>query len=90
MASHQAREPQAVAEHFNRYGYIGWPDQGGRRDHALIHSTFTPGKGWKRYPIRKRISRSWARKLRQEGVTTVSLVSAGREADFRIAELAKG
>jgi hypothetical protein len=88
MASHQAHEPQAAAEYFNRYGRVGWPDMGGR-DHALIAETFIPGKGWKHYPIRKRISPSWARKMRAEGVTDVALVSAGHRADFRIAELTR-
>jgi hypothetical protein len=42
---------------------------------------------WRRQSYRKRISRSWARKLKARGVTHVTLALDGREADFSVAEL---
>lgn len=77
---HQATEPPAVAAYFGR---CAEPD----REHAVIAQTFTQAKGWKTYPIRKRVSASWLRKLRSEGVTHVALASQGRCADFSIMEL---
>jgi phage tail sheath gpL-like len=79
--SHQATEPAIVAAYFNRFA-------GTDRDHAVIDKVFIPGRGWLRYPIRKRISSSWARKhLSREGVTSVALSSGGHVADFTLAEL---
>jgi hypothetical protein len=54
----------------------------------VIVETFTPGRGWVRAGWRKRVSRSWLRKLRREqGVTEVALDVGGRVADFRVSEL---
>ena len=74
----QAREPSVVATYFG---------PAHDRDHATIAQTFRPGSGWRTYPGRKRISGSWARRLRREGVTDVALACGGRLADFRIGEL---
>ena len=76
----QAHEPAAVSAYFG-------PSRD--REHAVIAETFHPDRGWKRPSFRKRISPSWARKLRREGVTGVALASAGRLADFRIEELTR-
>ena len=50
---------------------------------------FTPDRGWKTYPINKRISGAWARQAKALGVTAVAVQSAGRIADFRIEELTR-
>lgn len=39
---------------------------------------------------RKRITASWARKLRAEGVTAVALCCGNRTADFNLTEILKG
>ena len=74
---HQAQIPPVVLRYF-----------GPNTEHPIIEQVFTPGKGWKRYPIRKRISRAWVhRHLRPEGVEKVALRANGRLADFHVKEL---
>jgi hypothetical protein len=90
----RAQVPTAVADYFHRTGIGGWDFATGRPvvavPHPVIHATFVPGRGWRTYPVRKRISRSWAvRHLRPEGVTDVALAAGGRVADFRIQELTR-
>lgn len=72
--------------------------------HPVIAEVFRPGSGWLtlrglplavdrlvRGSYRKRITPSYARKLRREGVTAVSLdMGGGRRADFDIRELSRG
>lgn len=83
MSSHQAQEPQAVSQYFSKVpGSCGMS-----REHARIAAVFTPGRGWTTYPMHKRISPSWAKKMRREGVTCVALKAEGRVADFLIEEL---
>ena len=54
----------------------------------VVVQHFIPARGWKRHGWRKRISLSYARSLKNEGVTTVGLdMGNGRIADFRIDEL---
>jgi hypothetical protein len=56
----------------------------------IIFEAFGQETGWKRYPVRKRVSRSWLRKLRSEGYTRVSLAVGQYDhivADFSISEL---
>jgi len=56
----------------------------------VIAQAYHPDKGWKTYPMRKRISVSWALKMRAEGYTTVALeIAPGRLADFAIKELVR-
>jgi hypothetical protein len=69
-----------VSRYFGTYGVPG-------AEIPVIAQSFTPGKGWSRYPFRKRVSRAWLRKMKAEGVTSVALALNGRLADFRIAEL---
>ena len=84
-SSHQAQEPTAVAAYFaNVPGSCGMS-----REHARIAAVFVPSKGWTTYPMHKRISPSWAKKMRREGITSVALKSEGRMADFQIAELVR-
>jgi hypothetical protein len=85
----QAQVPPAVAAYFgtDAYGFPLGEGIAANRRHPIIVQHFTPEKGWKRHPIRKRVSVSWLRKLRAEGVTDVALSSGGRTADFRVAEL---
>lgn len=80
-----SQEPAAVAAYFGPLD----PRRGEGREHAIVAETFTPETGWKRSPVRKRISGSWARAARRSGITTVALTSAGRLADFRIEELTR-
>lgn len=60
-------------------------------EEAYITQDYHPDRGWQSYAMRKRISPSYARKLKEEGVTAVSLVPVsdpGRApADFQISEL---
>ena len=53
----------------------------------IVTAEFTPGRGWRTTGYAKRISGAWARKLRSEGVTHVSLTEGGRSADFSIEEI---
>jgi len=55
----------------------------------VIAQTFKPGQGWKRYTFAKRVSRSWVRKLKAQGITSVALAHNGRLADFTVTELLK-
>lgn len=54
---------------------------------AIVAQEFTLDKGWVRCSFRKRVSVSWLRRLRSEGVTHVALAAEGRVADFSVAEL---
>jgi len=82
MTTRQSQVPAAVRD------YIGsdyHPD-----DHPIVVQTFREnGRGWQRYPIRKRVSRSWAQKARAEGVTWVALSYRGRVIDFPIEKVAR-
>jgi DNA-directed RNA polymerase subunit RPC12/RpoP len=56
----------------------------------VIAQAYHPDKGWKTYPMRKRISVAWAIKMRAEGYTTVGLaVFPNRVADFSLKELVR-
>ncbi len=59
--------------------------------HPIVVDEFHPGRGWVTVPgYRKRITPSWARKLRREGITKVGLLIApNRVADFFTAELTR-
>ncbi len=61
-----------------------------RYDGIAIRSVFKPNRGWRRLPIRRRVSRPELIRLRNEGVTHVQLVYNGRTADFTIGELLGG
>jgi len=69
--------------------YFGLPPLPDRHNRVTIAATFTPGRGWVRYPGRKRVSGSWVRKLRREGVTDLALAYGGRVADFTARELTR-
>ena len=54
----------------------------------VVAEHFTPESGWRAHPWKKRISRSYARRLKREGVTCVGLrMAPGRIADFKIQAL---
>ncbi len=53
----------------------------------VITQQFTPGRGWRPYPSRKRVSRAAVRVLREQGVSALALAYDGRLADFRVQEL---
>jgi hypothetical protein len=78
---------RCAPELLDTYG-AGWP-----KIQPVVRQEFHPDRGWTSYHMRKRITRSWVRKLRQQGVTTVALLlgtGAGgrpRVADFRLTEL---
>lgn len=78
MNSRKAQVPRVVADYFGPHG-----------QHPIIVEAFTPSRGWWLYGFRKCISRSWARKLRTEGIEAVLLLEpqSGRRADFTIQEL---
>ena len=76
--SHSSQLPVAVAQ----YGAL----VGGWARYPYIDQYFRPEEGWKYYPFRKRISPSWARKLKADGVT-VALTDGRRHADFQVSEL---
>lgn len=81
-----ARYYAALTEHANAAaGRIAYDNA------AIIVQDFHPARGWQPCRMRKRISRSWARKLHREGVTAVAVVPVadpGRApADFTVAEL---
>jgi hypothetical protein len=59
----------------------------GSMEIPIIVAEFIPEHGWVRQSYRKRISLAWARRLRGEGVTHVTLACVGREADFSLDEI---
>ena len=87
MTTHQAQVPRVAREYFEwRLGL----DVTSFENHPVIREVFTPGKGWRLHPTRKRVSGAWVRKLRREqGVTAIQLESHGVLADFNAKELTK-
>lgn len=92
----QTQVPQVVRDHFGAersYGHGGTCA-------VYVAQAFKPGEGWKRYPFNKRISVSWARKMRREGYVAVALTDtprpldvslrAMRVADFTLNEIVRG
>lgn len=79
--SGQAEVPSVVAAYFG-------PMDDCRADHPVVAQKYVPGRGWVSCAgYRKRVSRSWVRKLRrEEGVTHVALQRGRRIADFSVAE----
>lgn len=85
MAKHQSSIPPLAYRYFSTI-----PDVlPGYSEPVLISQTFTTERGWKRYPVRKRVSLSELRKLRKAGATHVQLSCHGRSPDFAIADLLK-
>lgn len=80
--SHQAQVPGLIADYFSRIH----PDV---TEHPVITAHWTPGKGWRRQTYRKRVSVSWLRKLKAEGVTDIQVSAGGYTPDFSIAEILK-
>src|SRR5205823_8123481 len=79
MTSYSMQPLPAVAQYARERGGDPVP---------VIVEAFKPGTGWKRYTWRKRISRSWATKMRAAGYTAVSLdLGATGHADFKLNEL---
>ena len=79
MSSHALRPIPVVAAYAASCDGITEP---------VVVAHFTPGQGWRRHGWRKRISMSYARRLKGEGVTDVGLDMGGnRVADFRVDEL---
>lgn len=77
MADHTGRPPRALTE-----AYPGVP--------GIIAEEYHPARGWRPYRAALHITPSFARKLRAEGVTMVSIrIAPGRRADFTTAELAR-
>lgn len=66
------------------------PDVAKRYDGIIIRSVFKPNRGWRRLPIRRRVSRQELLRLSNEGATHVQLAYNGRTADFTIKELLGG
>jgi|SRR5882724_12289142 len=80
MTTHRSQVPALVAAYFG-ISILGIDG------HPLITSEFRPSWGWGRSQTAHRVSVSWLRKLRAEGVTSVALRLDGRVADFTIAEI---
>jgi hypothetical protein len=74
---HHAQVPGLIAEYFKRCHH-------GLSQHPVITQTWTPGIGWKRQTFRKRVTCSWLRKLKGEGVTAVQVSADGYLPDFTI------
>jgi hypothetical protein len=72
--SHAAQVPMAAQRYFASRGI----PMHRRGDHPVIAMPFRPEAGWRRYPIRKRVSTSALRRLRADGVTHVQLSAAGQ------------
>lgn len=89
MTTRQAQVPATVARYFGTTP--GGAGSGSRAaaEHPVITQAFHPGRGWKTYGFRKRISGAWARKMAAEGYTAVALTAGGRTADFTLAEILK-
>ncbi len=81
--SHQATVPARIA------AYFGIDQHPPYREFPTIDATWVPGRGWRSYPFTKRVSTSWFRKLRAEGVVSVQVCYGDRHADFDIREVAR-
>jgi hypothetical protein len=84
MTIHQAQVPPVVRDYFTSHPLAASRLE---REHPIITAQYRPGRGWTRYPIRKRVSRTWLLKMRGEGATSVQLTANGRAADFTIEEI---
>lgn len=80
-ARHQSQVPGLIAD------YFGCGTHPAYTEFPTIGQVFRPGRGWKRYTGTKRVSLSWLRKLRADGVTDVAIDYHGRRADFTIREV---
>lgn len=89
MTSYQSQVPQLVAEFFRPAMQLHL-SCGGSIEHPFITATFAPRGGWKRYPGRKRISASWARRLKAQGYTCIELSAYGHRADFKLGDIIRG
>lgn len=91
MAGYQSRVPRVVATYLATHPLREQlaAEAHPRAPHPIVRQVFRPGVGWRRYPTRKRVSCSWARGVRAEGVTAVRLAVGPVCADFRIEELAR-
>lgn len=78
--SHRAQVPALIAGYFAAH-------HPGVSDHPVITQEFTPGRGWVRQGFRKRVSVSWLRKLKAEGVTSIQVSAGGYSADFTVDEI---
>jgi hypothetical protein len=83
-ASRSSKVPALVAEYFGSVV---------ETYHPTINQAFRRSpvgtSQWQMYPIKKRVTISWLRKMKAEGFTAVSLKAAGRVADFDINEILK-
>lgn len=85
---HQAQVPRAAYDYFFRqHPHI--EDLPGHHRPVVIAQVFYLDRGWKRHPLRKRVSYSECRRLRAAGATHVALKFAGRTADFSLQELVR-
>lgn len=80
MANYRAKVPPYAERYFMSFGH-------GMPMHPVITQAFDPRRGWQQYPIRKRVSATWLRKMRQDGFTAVRLVMESHASDFSISEL---
>jgi hypothetical protein len=82
MSGFQAQVPCLVQEYFGA-------KPSGMTEHPRITQEFVPGTGWRDggFVLGKRVSLSWLRKLRAQGVTVVALSCDSYTADFTIAEI---
>lgn len=80
----QAQVPTVAKDYFGSWGI----DTSDHRYHPVITQVYREDVGWRSYPIRKRVSRSWIRRhLVPEGVTRVQLSAGDRHPDFSVKEL---
>jgi hypothetical protein len=79
-AGHQAQVPGRIAEYFQAHH----PDV---EEHPVITAEYRTGRGWRPQVYRKRVSLSWLRKLKSEGVTAVQVTAGGFSPDFQIDEI---
>ena len=88
--SNSMKTPPAAAAYFGQHPLLAaGPTLGHREAHPVIVAAYTPQKGWKRYGYNKRISGAWARKMRSEGITAVTLQVGEVRADFQVKELTR-
>lgn len=88
----QAQVPTVVADYCRKF--VG-PDY----EHPVVVQVFKPGVGWRTTNYAKRVSVSWVRKLKTEGVTAVAVSPipqrkrwdrSDRTIDFTVKEILKG
>ena len=82
MSDHSSKVHPKIA------AYFGIEERPHSDQHPTVWQVFSPQHGWRNETWRKRVSLTYLRTLRREGVVAVAIRAAdGRLADFAISEV---